>query len=437
MRLPVRARVSSATWAAPAVLALLVLYGEKQDPVPVARLHGYAPAVISHGFESHYALAYAAAAGLASWESGRLRKDGVWASAPVRSRARIAVTALLPVWSLAWLTMLLPAGVDLARAGARPSMSSLPLVAMPLLVAVAYSVLGFTASLVVSRVIASPVLAAGIWYVVAASWSFSDPMWIRHVLGQYPTTLMFGELPTYTSLFTHVLFVGSVASAVALLALLRAPWPARLAGAVAVTLAGTLSAYTIVSGWKATPTLVEGHAPTSCAGDAPRVCMPTVTARKSAQVQAAYESVARAFAQAGVPVRTPATITDSILDGRYPRPSTASAWRLPLSDTGDAATLRFELAQLVAMPRCDAPDRAAEQQLTLWIGTVARTQKAALAREQQEAFTPEQRDSLEQAAHAVVDIEKRPLAAQGAWYASTRQRACAGQDTRAGVVVEG
>jgi hypothetical protein len=429
VRIPVQVRVSSATWAAPAVLALLVLYYEKQKATPLPSLHGYAPALISHGFESHYALAYGAAAALASWESGRLKQDGVWASAPVRSQARIAVTVLLPVWLLAWFTMLLPAGVTLAQARALPSLSSLPLVVMPLVVGIAYSVLGFAAGLVVSRVVAAPVLAAGVWYAVAASWSFSDPMWIRHVLGQYPTTLMFGELPTWTSLFAHILFVGSAALAVGLFALVRGPWPARLLGAVAVVLTGTLSAYSIVADWKTTPTLVEGHAPISCAGHEPHVCMPHVTAGKSARIQATYQSVTRAFAAAHVPVRAPETISDSILDGRYPRSSTATDWYLPLSDTANPETLRFQFAELATMPRCGSPDRAAEQQLALWTGAVAGARTAALAREQEEAFTPEQQNSLEQAARTVLDIEKKPPAAQGAWYTATIQEACAGQRT--------
>lgn len=424
MRIPVGVRASSATWATPVVLALLALYYKEHRLVGLSATHGYAPAILSYGFESYYPLAYAAAACLGCWESGRLRRDGVWVSAPVRSRVRIAAVALAPVWVLAWLTLLLPAVVLLVREGAAPSVSCLPLSAMTMLVSVAYSVIGFTASLVVNRFVIAPILAAGVWYAVAASWSFSDPMWIRHVLGQYPTTLMFGELPTFSSLASHVLFVGGIATGLVLLALMRSRWALRLALASAVTAGCTLSSYAIVAGWGATPPLSQGNAPVSCVGIRPQVCLPRATDAAAEGIAADYRAVAQDFARANVSVKVPQKIVDSLLDGRYPKRSTSQVWHLALTGAGNQESVRFQMARLVAVPRCKSLDRSSEQQIDLWIGGLTRTRSVALHREQQEAFTPAQQKSLEQAAHTVVSVEKMPVNEQKAWYEKIRDGAC-------------
>lgn len=432
MRIPVGVRANSATWAAPAVAALLVLYYRVQRQTGLSGFHGYAPAIVSYGFESHYPIAYAVAACLGGWESGRLRRDGVWVSAPLRSRARIAVGALVPVWALAWLTLLLPAAVLLIRAGATPSVSCVPLIAMTMAVTVAYSVIGFTASLVVSHFVAAPVLAAAVWYAVAASWSFSDPMWIRHVLGQYPTTLMFGELPAFSSLASHVLFVGGIATALGLLALLRNRWPVRVAAGVVVAAACTLSSYALVADWGASPPLLRGRAPVSCTGIRPQICLPRVTDGKAEEISADYRAVSRDLARLNVSVDVPRKIVDSILDGRYPQSSTSHVWYLALTGTRDQESMRFQMAHLAAVPRCHHLDRGAEQRIDLWVGGLTRTRNAALRRERQEAFTPAQRRTLEQSARTVVSVEKMPVAAQAAWYVKTRDGACVTSSAVAG-----
>lgn len=432
MRIPVSVRANSATWATPAVVGLLILYYKVQQPTGLSGYHGYAPAIISYGFESHYPVAYAVAACLGSWESGRLGRDGVWRSAPVRSRARIALNALVPVWVLAWLTLLLPAAVLLIRAGAAPSGSCLPLIAMVMLVSVAYSVIGFTASLAVTRFVTAPVLAVAVWYAVAASWSFSDPMWIRNVLGQYPTTLMFGELPTFSSLASHVLFVGGIALALGLLVLVRTRWPVRLGVALAVLTACTLSCYSVVAGWGATPPLLQGRAAVSCTGQRPQVCLPRATDGKADEISADYQAVSGDFARVNASVDVPQKIVDTLLAERYPKPSTSHAWYLALTGAKDQETRRFQMAHLAAVPHCANLDRAAEQQIDLWIGGVTRTKNAALRREQEEAFTSAQQSTLEQSARTVVSVEKMPAPDQDAWYVKVRNGACATPSAVAG-----
>jgi hypothetical protein len=414
------------------VVVLSVIYFRALSGKNVHDMHGYAPAAVSVGLESQYALVYAVAAGLAAWESGRLKADGVWRLAPARSRLRIAAGALVPVWVLAWLTLLWPVVAWLVRVGSAPTAGCLPLLAMPLVVTVAYSVIGFTVGAVVNRYLAAPILIGVVWYAVAASWSFSTHMWTRDVLGQYPSELAYGELPEPVSLLTHVLFVGGLGAGVLVWAVARLPWLPRAALGVAVVLAGTLPARALADGWGADTPLSEGNVTVRCTGAAPSVCLPAISADRAPEVRREYAEVVADFRQTGVTVRAPRTITDSILSGSSGTPSSATVWRLPVTGTADGTRLRFSLARLAVMPRCAAPRMTQTQRIALWIGEVTGTQGLARAREREEAFTPAQQASLRTSSSRVTAVRKLSAHRQSRWYTDTLRAACSASPEMSG-----
>ncbi|MDT0345086.1 hypothetical protein [Streptomyces litchfieldiae] len=219
MKIPTRLRVGSALWAFPLV-AGMAGFCFFESFVPDFRVHedqpDYAPTVTSAVLASLSPMVYAATSSLAAWESGRLRRDGVWGLAPARRRFRVAMDAVLPVVLLAWLVIAAVVAMALVREGVAPSLPSLSLPALAISVALAHAVIGFVVGLVVPRLIAAPLLAVGVFYAIAASWSY-EPFWLRHISGRFPTDLMYGELPTLEAILPHLLFTGSIAAGLVLL----------------------------------------------------------------------------------------------------------------------------------------------------------------------------------------------------------------------------
>ena len=130
-------RSGSVRWAAPVVLLLTAFYYVVGEQAPLSSYHHYAPTIVEEPLTSLYALAYAAAAGLSCWESGRLKSARIWALAPARSRYRIAANVMMPVIALAWCVLFVPPAISLARSATMPTLDSLrlPLAAMVLCVA--------------------------------------------------------------------------------------------------------------------------------------------------------------------------------------------------------------------------------------------------------------------------------------------------------------
>ncbi|MGH3312127.1 MAG: DUF7224 domain-containing protein [Streptomyces sp.] len=343
----------------------------------------------------------------------------------MRSRTRIAVDALLPVLILAWLMLVLPVGVGLIQTGVAPTAASLTLPAMAMVVSAAHVVIGFAVGLVVPRLIAAPVLAVGVFFTVASSWSSGTSFWPRHLSGQYPTGLDFGELPTLASLVPHVLFAGSIATGLVLLLLLR-QMALRLLLAIAVIVAGTVTSYAMVDSWGPHPELSTHNAPVTCTGNQPRICMPRGTAKRAPEVRRQAVVVMGRLSKAGVKVQEPRTITDTVLNGRFGRASTRETWQLPLTHAIDRQALRYAVTREAVGIPCKHPEQGAAQRLMLWASAVSGAPRAGLHRQQEEVFSEAAKQRLSRSRAQVTEVRTRSASQQAGWYRETARHACRG-----------
>ncbi|MFE7133744.1 hypothetical protein ACFVIM_23100 [Streptomyces sp. NPDC057638] len=401
-------RVSAAVRVLPFAVALVLFYHHANAYTDDGL--GHAPTVVSEALGSIYGYAYAIAAGLGAWESGRLRQDGLWGLGPGRSRFTIAAAALAPGVALTWLMLLLPVALALADDGTAPTAGSLPPLLMALVLCAAHASIGFGVGLRFQRLVAAPVLCVAVLVLVAFSWSV-EPMWLRHLFGQYPTTLVFGERASLLSLLPHLLVAGGVAVGGWLLWLpLR---PAVVRGALALAVAGgaVAGAWGTARGWDYNPPLVVGAAPERCTGGTPRVCMPTATAHRLASVRADLVSVLADFRAAGV-AYAPGLVTDTLNDGRYTPRSTAARWRLPLSTLAERPHARYRLALASVRFSCPHPDPAARRAVQAWVARVTGEEPAYHAL------------GARRAARELARIEALPGADRGGWLPRTLATGC-------------
>lgn len=427
-RLPVgcglltRLRAGGALWAAPFALAVPLFYYLVGGGSPPRDPYGYAPTVVSYALQMVYALAYAVAAGLAAWEGGGLRRAGVWNMAPVRSRYRVAAHTLVPVVGLAWLMLILPVSVALWDADAVPDLGALRPLGMAMVLCAVHAGIGFGVGLHLPRVVAAPLMTLLVWLLVAFSWS-TEPFWIRHVSGQFPDSLMFGEQASYTSLVPHLLFAGGIFLAAAVWWLPLPPSPLRipLLGGCAFTVALTCmgSAVTMTGTWGPVPPLNVGRAPMKCAQGQVRVCMPQATARNLTRVHAATEAALRDLNAAGV-AAAPSTITDALAFGRFPPADTGETWTVGLS----AGDVRYRIARAAVRFPCSRPSPDTARLVLQWAALVAGDGEAHYrwmeSESEQTAVEPRVvRERAEQ-------VRAKSAAQQKSWYQSQLSRACSG-----------
>lgn len=425
MRLLTRLRAGSIPWAAPFALAVPLFYYFVGGGAPPRNPFGYAPTIVSYALQMTYALAYAVAAGLGAWESGGLRRTGVWDMAAVRSRYRVAAHALVPVIGLSWLMLVLPVAVALWDAGTLPTAGSLRPLAMAMALCAAHAGIGFGVGLRLSRIVAAPLMTLGVWLLVAFSWS-TEPFWLRHVSGQFPDSLMFGELAGYTSLLPHLLFTGGILLAAAVLWLPLRPSPARApllgvcAGTVALTCLG--AAVTMTQTWGPVPPLLVGQAPMECVGEAPKVCMPKATARSLAGVRKDTVAALGALRGAGV-AASPATVDDALAYGRFPPADTDRSWTVDLTVGARVGDVRYRVVRAAVRFPCARPDGDAGRTVVLWAAAVVGDEEAGLKRMESESDPSVDEHAIRE---KVTEVRAMPVARQADWYRTELARACAG-----------
>lgn len=324
-----------------------------------------------------YPFAYAVASSLASWESGTLRQAGVWEMSTGRSRFLIAAQSLLPVVLLAWAMLILPVSVALLMEGVWPTWLSLRPLIMGLIVALCHTVIGFAVGRWLPRIVAAPLLAVTTWVAVAFAVTVDTP-WVRHISGQFPEQLMFGEAAAFDALWPHVAVAGSLALAVALL------WaPARLAWlpwalSLCVLAGGIVGTYSAVKDYDYNPPLLTAATDMSCARtthQGPRVCMPQATASPLPQAVEYTEQVLTSLRDAGVE-RRPELVIDSLPDGRFSKPSTATTWRAPLTLAAQQKNLKFALVVTAVRLDCARPDPLLRRVTIAWAARITHTEEA-------------------------------------------------------------
>ncbi|TDC23618.1 hypothetical protein E1265_12215 [Streptomyces sp. 8K308] len=388
----------------------------------------YAPTVTSSVLASAYALIYAAASSLAAWESGRLRRDGVWTLAPARHRLRVAADVLLPVILLAWLVTTVVVAMALIRQGIAPSLPSLVLPALAMTVSLAHAVIGFVVGLVAPRLIAAPLLAVGVFYAVAASWSY-EPFWLRHVSGQFPVDLMYGELPTLRALVPHILFAGSIATGLVVLCALRSGTRQRIvltALGCAIAVAGTVTAQRMTADWDFNPPLSTGHVPVRCVGTAPAVCAPEAMAGDLDVIQGEVRAALAQLNAAGVSTSDLTSVNDSSASGRHAPASTTQAWWFSLVNSHRSGTTPLAIVTHAVRFPCDEPDPVISRSAMLWAAVTADAEDFYLDWQQDEMRQYIDGESwLAEARDRVAEARRLPLPEQTEWFHAEMRRACA------------
>ncbi|MFE1953258.1 hypothetical protein ACFW9D_22650 [Streptomyces sp. NPDC059524] len=335
----------------------------------------WAPEQVALSLSYFYSFAYAVTLGLAVWEGGRLKRDGVWALGPGRSRLRVAAHTLMPVVVAGWLILLLPAVMRLIETQLWPTPAAITPVLMGMGIVIAYAVFGCALGQVAPRLIAAPLAAAAAQYFISGSSSYSPPFWPRHLLGQVDTTVAFGETYGLMTVALPLVFAAVAAAAVA------AWWVTTHQqlwirwGAAAAALAVMATCAFVANGWRVGDGPVSaGHADVTCTGTAPRVCMATAggAVDRLKDVRTEVVSSIEKLQERGVDVPMPATVTDALLTERHPAGSTEKEWSLPLSRQagklgGGMVNIRYAVVLTSVNFPCRMPKSVAVGQTADWI----------------------------------------------------------------------
>ncbi|MER8028328.1 hypothetical protein ABTZ78_05040 [Streptomyces bauhiniae] len=417
MKFSTSLRSGSVRWAGPAVILLTLLYYVVGETAPPSSYYHYAPSIVAEPLKTLYALAYATAAALSCWESGRLRAARVWALAPARSRYRIAANALAPVIALSWVVVLVPPAVSLARAATPPTLDSLRLPLAALVLCVAHAVLGFAVGCVLPRVIATPILAVADWIIIAFTRSVL-PYWPRHVSGQYGS-VGYGEVPDLVTAVVPVLLAGGIALGLVVLWLPVGLRALRVVVAAAIAVGGVLGAYRTAADWPATPPLTGGNVAMVCEGTAPRMCLPELNADRLPQVQRDTATALRVLRASGATSAAPRLITDSYADGRRQKPSTDTEWRMVLMGPVQNGSAVYQIVVRSLHFRCANVDAIAAHSAWLWAAMETGQEDAYQKRRAQEGRDPlsvrlERRVRLD-----VARVRLQPEAEQTKWIKRT------------------
>lgn len=413
-------RTGVSLWAAPFVIGptLFFYFGSN---FAAQEFRGYAPAIVAAPMRILSSLAYAVAASLAVWESGRLRNGAIWDLAPARSRFHVAANALIPVILLSWSVVLIPAALLLAETGTLPTIDSLRLPAMALLLCVAHAAVGFAVGLRLPHLLFAPLMAVFVWILVSFSRAV-HPYWIRHISGQFGP-LGFSELPTMRALMPPLLLMGGLALALALMWLPIRNRGIAAALALAVALGGFSGAYGTARNWPHAPPLLTNQAPVSCLGSKPQLCMPQNAAVDLHQAREEAVRVVRALQNHDVQV-APQVISDHLSDGRFLKPSTATHWRVGLTSAQQQGDVGYAVMLAAVKFPCQDRHPVYAQEALMWAAQVTgeeQTYHRASASFYAGANGQRVQDRVAQTVNKVLALSTPE---QAAWFQRTVNRAC-------------
>lgn len=417
-------RASSATRAAPFALGIVLVYFYFGSGLPPAGTFGHAPALVAWPLAATAPQAYAVAAALGAWEAGRLAKAEVWQLAPSRSRWVIAAQQMAPPVALAWAMLILGPLLAFLHFGTWPTIVSLGPLLTGFVLSAGFGIIGFGVGNLLPPIVAAPLTGLAVFIPVSWSWA-SGTWWLRHVSGLFGDVPSFGEAIPLTTLTPPLLLVAGLALGTCAFWVRQAPMAVRAPLGAAIALLGTFSAYTWTHDWGPKPPSTSVNVALSCAGHRPEVCMPTKTADDLAAVRATTAKVIGDLREAGVKI-TPERVTDSLAEGRDPRPSTPDVWHVGLTRASEAGALPSALLATAMQPPCAKPDVLQTRKLMLWgadiIGRGAAYQEW-LAKESEPipANTPQAKQSVLTEVKNVLD---KPTVSQQAWYVETMASAC-------------
>ncbi|MFC8129476.1 hypothetical protein [Streptomyces sp. NPDC057302] len=451
MNLRTRLRTTPAVWTAPIWLGIIGFYyfyalhfEDSHQEVVNGPL--WAPEQVEAALSYFYAFAYAITLGLAVWEGGRLKRDGVWQLAPGRSRYRVAAHTLAPVVAAGWLVLLLPVVMRLIETRLMPTPAALAPLFMAMGIVCAYAVIGCALGQFTPRMISAPLSAVAAFYVIVETVKYDAPTWPRHVSGQPDTSLGFGEEYGAATLLIPFLFIAAPAAAVGVWWILttgQGRWAIR-GGAAAAAAALMTTCANAAGGWAiADGPVTSHHAAARCTGSAPRVCMAETggAVDELDQVRRQIVTSTAKLRAAGVDVRMPATVSDSLLNGRDRKASSNTTWWVPLSlHAGEAgggmtsvryAVLRNSVTFPCAFPSSFDSAPSADYVVNhdaamLWAATVIDADRPYLAwrRGEYGGTFQNPRQVLNKVTQRADDASKLPAKQQTAWFHREQDKAC-------------
>ncbi|MFF1376382.1 hypothetical protein [Streptomyces sp. NPDC058308] len=406
----------------------------------------WAPEQVQLALSYFYVFAYAITIGLAVWEGGRLKRDGVWQLAPGRSRFRVAAHTLLPVVAAGWLVLVLPVVMRLIETQLWPTPAALAPLFMAMGIVCAYAVLGCALGHLTPRMISAPLSAVAVFYVIAETVKYDEPIWPRHVSGQPDTSLAFGEEYGAATLLVPLLFVVALAASVGVWWIRTtrgSQWAIRGAAGVAAV-AVMASCADVASGWAiADGPITSGHATARCTGSVPRVCM-AETGGAVEELDRVRGEIVRSVTKlraAGVKVRMPDTVSDSLLNGRDRKAPSDTTWWLPLSrDAGRSAggmtSVRYAVLRVSVTFPCAFPPSfesapsanyvVNHDAATLWAAARIDADKPYLAwrRGEYGGVFQNPRQVLAKVQERAANALKLPADQQTAWFHKEQAKAC-------------
>ncbi|MGW3679798.1 DUF7224 domain-containing protein [Streptomyces prasinus] len=396
-------RASAALWLMLPVLIYVSLYiGDAASPVPsrygveAGELTAYAVAVV-----------VPATAGAAAWEAGRHRMLGALRATAHRSVIRQLLRAAAPLLLL--LGVLVIGAVVMVYDAARvlPQGAGLLAVAHLIVLSCGWLVIGWCVGLVMPKSIASPVVAIGCWVWLSWPHATANP-WVRHLGG-----FIDGLSSVTDTRSPSVYFVPwGVTAALALAFWALASIPRRAWGAaVALTtiMLTLLTGRALVSDWGFRHPTSPRITTMTCAGDAPRVCVPPEYAPYATHLWKDVLAPIGKLREAGVPAPRELRISSTEV------PLEPGIWPLYWSPAGhstDPAQYAADMAEsavtgtaaLHGVKDCRQPGSAAAAWAALAAGVPRQGVQAALA--------PADWD-------AVQKVRNRPVEEQADWFTKT------------------
>ncbi|MEU1600461.1 hypothetical protein ABZ468_48870 [Streptomyces sp. NPDC005708] len=367
---------------------------------------------------------YALTAAVACFEGHRLRKLRTWGIGPARSEPAIAARSLLAILGVFAVAVSAVPVVTLITTGSGIDGYALAALALPLVNIAGYALLGYSVGRRINALYAAPALAVSVQLLVGTSVSYL-PYWPRHISG-IVEPVGFGEAFEPVVFLTTTAATVAVGLAVALICLPTARRTVAVAAALSIAAVGFLVPYRITANWSFSAPTVAGLADTTCAGTAPKVCLPTVAGVDAAALQTRVSGVLTTLANAGAIPQVPTSVFEIKGAAKGERSSSAAFWRVNLigAANGNEKDLAFALTMQSVNWFCSNPSWETMHYSTYWAMKKSGVDDRYLKWLRSE---PEFKTAQEPQLTAEVGrVLKLPAAQQKSWYQDKIMQACAG-----------
>ncbi len=422
MKIRTLIRTSPAFACLPVAVAVTVLYYTQESADQIRYFpYPWAPLLVQRPIEYMAAPTYAMVAALAAWSAARVREAGTWQLAAYRPTRRIAAEALAPVVVLGWLMFIASAAWAFVERPTWPTLISLPPLLLACTLTVAWAVIGFTVGHYVKPLIATPVLACGVFIVVAYPHAM-QPFHLRHLSGEYFAHLGVGESATLESIVAQMLPTLGLATAVTM-AWVRWRMVLRVLSAAVLVVAPPLVGYGVVKDWGYNPS-VNTHVALACRGTEPEVCLPEQGAHDLPEVHAQVVKAFRVLDTYAIATSLPERVEDQMAYGRFTQDNTRRTVYMQLGIAHHKGWLARSIVTGAVRFGCDAdPHRA--RTIHFWLekklGDITPYQRIV---SEDPYYT---RAQYEQAVATAERVSTLPVAEQKQWLTQTKAEACEGR----------